>query len=240
MDCTNCGAPLPAKSRICTFCNTLNDTNLRGVRTTARHDAGSRGNCPRCEEPLTVTAIAQEPPIDIDRCNRCHGIFFDPGELEDMLERSGSGKIRWVDRDRLRAIIAEETPTCDFKQVTYLPCPDCGERMNRRNFGIKTGVVTDQCREHGIWLDGGELHRLMKWRAAGGQIQDAKAKAERELAEARMERRKAKIEAAAARPEHRLSGYRDRDSDFGMLGGLDDGEDLFQAIFRIGRLLLDR
>ena len=241
MDCTNCGAPLPAKSNICGFCNTLNDTNLRSMRTRTRTDAGSRGDCPRCSAPLVVTAIALEPQIDIDRCPKCHGIFFDPGELEDVLEGSDSGKIRWVDRDRLDAIVAEETPACDFKQVVYLPCPDCGERMNRRNFGAKTGVVTDQCREHGIWLDGGELHRLMKWRAAGGEIRDAKAKAEKALAEARTARTKAKLDAATARYDQTVGGGRyDRDSPFDTISNIDDGIDLFQAIFRIGKSLFDR
>jgi Zn-finger nucleic acid-binding protein len=33
-------------------------------------------------------------------------------------------------------------------------------------------VVVDQCRNHGVWLEGGELHRLMEWKKAGGQVLD--------------------------------------------------------------------
>ena len=33
-----------------------------------------------------------------------------------------------------------------------------------------SGVIVDKCKEHGIWLDGGELRQLMDWIKAGGQI----------------------------------------------------------------------
>lgn len=28
----------------------------------------------------------------------------------------------------------------------------------------------DRCRHHGVWLDGGELRRLLEWKKAGGQL----------------------------------------------------------------------
>jgi Zn-finger nucleic acid-binding protein len=42
--------------------------------------------------------------------------------------------------------------------------------MNRINFGAQSGVIVDKCKEHGVWLDGGELRQLMEWIKAGGQI----------------------------------------------------------------------
>jgi Zn-finger nucleic acid-binding protein len=42
--------------------------------------------------------------------------------------------------------------------------------MNRVNFGYRSGVVVDQCRKHGIWLDSGEITHLMEWKKAGGQL----------------------------------------------------------------------
>jgi Zn-finger nucleic acid-binding protein len=41
--------------------------------------------------------------------------------------------------------------------------------MNRVNFGVRSGVVIDKC-VHGIWLDSGELRKLLEWRKAGGQL----------------------------------------------------------------------
>ncbi len=230
MDCSNCGAPLPAKSNVCRYCETLNDTNLRTVRS--RRTAGeSRGACPHCKKALETTAIALEPKIDVDRCACCHGIFFDPGELEQLLEAS-SGKIRWVDRDRLDALVREETHAEDFKSIQYVKCPDCSQLMNRKAYGAMAGVVTDQCRQHGIWLDGGELHRLLKWRAAGGKVHDAEAKAQRKLDEAKRLKQKAVFQSS------RLGGTGDLDRGSGISFDSDrsDGVGLIEVLVGLGRL----
>jgi Zn-finger nucleic acid-binding protein len=42
--------------------------------------------------------------------------------------------------------------------------------MNRVNFGTKSGVIVDRCRDHGVWLDGGELRHLFEWMKAGGKL----------------------------------------------------------------------
>lgn len=56
------------------------------------------------------------------------------------------------------------------RQVRYIKCPECGILMNRVNFSYRSGVVMDQCREHGVWLDNGEITHLMEWKKAGGQL----------------------------------------------------------------------
>ena len=33
---------------------------------------------------------------------------------------------------------------------------------------VPAGVIADQCLDHGIWLDGGELGLLLNWARAGG------------------------------------------------------------------------
>ena len=40
--------------------------------------------------------------------------------------------------------------------------------MNRKLHGRRSGVIIDSCRDHGIWLDAGELRQLMEWTRAGG------------------------------------------------------------------------
>ena len=44
--------------------------------------------------------------------------------------------------------------------------------MNRKLQGQRSGVVVDSCREHGLWLDSGELRQLMEWSRAGGEKLD--------------------------------------------------------------------
>ena len=42
--------------------------------------------------------------------------------------------------------------------------------MNRVNFGTKSGVIVNRCKDHGVWLDGGELRHLFEWMKAGGKL----------------------------------------------------------------------
>jgi len=37
-------------------------------------------------------------------------------------------------------------------------------------FAYRSGVVVDHCKDHGIWLDSGEITHLMEWKKAGGQL----------------------------------------------------------------------
>ena len=116
----------------------------------------------RCK-PLTLlsTFISM-----IERCSECFGLFFAPGELEVLLDNAVSAKesinlkhIQNINNDYYRPA-----------KVTYIKCPVCRILMNRINFGYHSGVVTDQCRKHGIWLDSGEITHLMEWKMAGGQL----------------------------------------------------------------------
>jgi Zn-finger nucleic acid-binding protein len=52
--------------------------------------------------------------------------------------------------------------------VRYIPCPTCTKLMNRTNFAQASGVILDVCKQHGVWLDRGELQRVMGFVDAGG------------------------------------------------------------------------
>ena len=56
------------------------------------------------------------------------------------------------------------------QQVKYGKCPVCRVLMNRVNFGRRSGVIIDQCKKHGIWVDNGEITHLMEWKKAGGEL----------------------------------------------------------------------
>ncbi len=45
--------------------------------------------CPSCSEPLARAALPSAPgTVEVDACAR-HGVWFDRGELESVLERAG-------------------------------------------------------------------------------------------------------------------------------------------------------
>jgi len=44
--------------------------------------------CPICDKRMFKILVGQEdPPVRIDRCRRNHGLWFDRGELENVLRR---------------------------------------------------------------------------------------------------------------------------------------------------------
>ncbi len=176
-NCINCGAALPANSLVCPYCKTRNDVDLKGLYQHHAEEPGSERVCPRCDIRLQTIDIELQSKFLIERCPDCLGLFFDPNELETILDRSVS-KAYQVDFKQLENI-NKLRRTQDYP-VTYIKCPVCRKLMNRHNFGTQSGVIIDKCKEHGVWLDGGELRQLMDWLKAGGQILNQQTQLEME------------------------------------------------------------
>ncbi|MBT0653554.1 zf-TFIIB domain-containing protein [Geomobilimonas luticola] len=184
-NCTNCSAPLPPDSIRCDYCGSRNDIDLKGVHYYTTHEVATGRTCPRCNVGLTTIDLKLDGRFLIERCDECLGLFFDPGELEALLEATVTNVFA-VDRSRLDTISTARRSN-DYG-VSYVKCPVCAKIMNRINFGTKSGVIVDRCKEHGVWLDGGELRHLFEWMKAGGKLLDQERQEERKKAEAERER----------------------------------------------------
>jgi ribosomal protein L37AE/L43A len=57
----------------------------------AKGEAGATMQCPRCDGTLREV---EQGDVRIDRCDKCHGIWLDAGELEQLSgqEPQGAGK----------------------------------------------------------------------------------------------------------------------------------------------------
>ncbi len=183
-NCANCSAPLPPNSIQCEYCGSRNDTDLKGVHYYTTHATESARACPRCSLSLRTIDLKLDGRFLIERCDRCLGLFFDPGELEALLEATVTNVFA-IDRSRLDQI---STMRSAAYGVTYIKCPVCGKHMNRVNFGTRSGGVVDRCKEHGVWLDGGELRHLFEWMKAGGKLLARERQEQRKQEEAEQER----------------------------------------------------
>ena len=166
-NCSNCSAPLPSNSIICDYCKTRNDTDLRGFSHFTTHELDAARTCPRCRVSLRTIDLRINGRFLIERCDQCLGLFFDPGELEALLEATVTNVFD-INRSKLDNINNHMGPATP--PAGYIKCPVCSKLMNRVNFGIKSGVIVDRCRDHGVWLDGGELRHLFEWMKAGGKL----------------------------------------------------------------------
>jgi len=200
-NCRNCGAPLPPNSYLCRYCRSRNDIDLTGISVSSGESVQSERSCPRCRAALATVQLKLPGRFSIDRCAHCLGLFFDPGELEYLLDNTVKNVFD-IDYRQLTRFV-EEGQIKDYP-VTYIKCPVCGKLMNRINFGAQSGVVADRCKEHGVWLDGGELHRLMEWVKAGGKLFHQQVKKEEERL--KEQREKQKQRELAARSGHPVDG----------------------------------
>lgn len=165
MKCTSCGGRLQGTMTFCPFCGVRQDVNLRQIHF---RDLGVDASlpCPHCTTPLGLIEFDTEPKIRIERCTTCYGTFFNPGELEALLEAQ-TNPLVWLDPAQINQIAA------DFgheREIIYHKCPMCAERMSHLNFGGHSGVIVDRCGSHGVWLEGSELRRLTEWWRAGGKL----------------------------------------------------------------------
>lgn len=113
---------------------------------------GSGRRCPRCDRDLVVERIG---PNRVERCPGCRGVWIAAAEFNELVG----------DLDRREAVRARERVHAGEEALGYLACPRCGEIMARRNFGRTSGILVDTCKRHGIWLDRGELRRVVDFLA---------------------------------------------------------------------------
>ena len=107
--------------------------------------------CCRCREEMLVVEYAQ---IEIDYCADC-GIWLDSGELELILEETGEPG----GGDSSPAVVEH-----DDKPIR---CPVCRTKMKKGPYDKLAHSIVDRCpKDHGIWLDRGELREIVETRAS--------------------------------------------------------------------------
>ncbi len=202
LQCPNCGAPAAIDSVRCDYCRSVLTAAacpscfgpvFRGMKHCPECGApiepvvalsGSVHACPRCEKPLQAVMIAG---IDLEECRDCGGIWLDAASFEQIC----------ADREmQEKAAIYPAPPrspapegTAGRPQRYYVPCPVCGELMNRKNFADCSGIVVDVCKAHGLWLDRLELQQIV------GFIRDGGLRKSRANQLARLEAEQARLKA---------------------------------------------
>lgn len=107
--------------------------------------------CPAC---TSVLVVVEREGIELDWCLECRGLWFDEGELELLGEKVG----RTLDSQDLGQ------GSGDTISKGHRKCPRCPEKMERiiLALGQTSPVEIDRCRDHGFWLDRGELGLVLQ------------------------------------------------------------------------------
>lgn len=191
LNCPMCGASVASDAPQCRFCEARLATvacpscfamMFIGSKHCARCGAAAASfststsadkRCPRCREKMQSKSLGGQTLLE---CADCLGIWLDASSFEQIC----------ADREKQSAVLGTASllrPELEEK-VRYVPCPECGQLMNRANFARCSGVIIDLCKKHGIWFDRDELSRIIEFVREGG-LETARAKEKAQLDEQR-------------------------------------------------------
>lgn len=102
--------------------------------------------CPRDQTPLIM-----HQGVGACLCSSCHGVWFSRAALAACVRQRG-GSVTAPPAP----VHARFSPT-----LRHLPCPIC--QPDRLVAHLHEGIEVDSCpRCHGVWLDHGEMERLLR------------------------------------------------------------------------------
>jgi Zn-finger nucleic acid-binding protein len=188
--CPRCFAMMFVGTKHCSSCGAKAD-----AAASLAAEEGRAASCPRCRVGLEPIAVGS---ARLRECARCDGLWVDVESFERIVS----------EREEQSAVLG--APTLLTKaggagtpdKVRYVPCPECGELMNRVNFARCSGVVVDVCKGHGTWFDRDELRQIVEFIQGGG----LSVSREREKRDVEEERRKLRQEQLAASLQSRRLG----------------------------------
>lgn len=176
--CPTCGASASPDATSCSFCRAALATvacpgcfgrmflgakfcSHCGERPAdAPRSDGRLQPCPECALPLDGRSVGATP---LGQCSRCSGVWLDVETFQRVCRES--------ERQSAMLLGLPAASPAARQVVRYVPCPDCGKRMNRLNFARVSGVVVDVCKPHGVWFNRDELRRVVEFIRQGGMAE---------------------------------------------------------------------
>ena len=110
----------------------------------------------KCPRDGTVLAKVEILGLEIDKCHKCDGIWFDRGELE---------RIRDAAVPDIEEALERKYGDPKFQQDRvegYMRCPRCGGRLQAQHYTYVRAVRIDRCEKClGFWVDDTELDAIV-------------------------------------------------------------------------------
>jgi Zn-finger nucleic acid-binding protein len=114
-------------------------------------------DCPRCR---LLLAEAEYEGEQVHFCGTCWGYWLTRSQLDRITGgvkyRFGKGEAQTV-KKTLRSHGDADRQGFERDAVS---CPMCGVGLKRKEYAADCPVQIDECDEHGVWLDTGEIKDL--------------------------------------------------------------------------------
>jgi Zn-finger nucleic acid-binding protein len=235
LNCPNCGAAISSDSPQCRYCESKLATiacpscfammfigskfcpHCGAAPAESKSAPLSVLKCPRCRIDMVSSTIGAAP---MRECERCGGLWVEVAVFEKIC----------VLREQESAVLGsalqvhQPPPGGDVEKIRYVPCPQCGQLMNRINFARCSGVVIDVCKGHGTWFDRDELREIVEF-IRGGGLEVSRQKERHEIEFERQQLQRDRLVAASLADAHGFS-YTDED----RVGGLSAAHGLLKFL----------
>jgi len=101
--------------------------------------------CPKCRCEMQQIDVQG---IEVDRCNHCYGLWFDAGEMEDLLCKQAAIKID----------IGDQKQGKEYNAIEDYSCTRCGGKMIKRFAQQQNHIWYETCADcNGSFFDAGEF-----------------------------------------------------------------------------------
>lgn len=168
--CPECFARNLDDARFCTACGIA-----FAPQPIPDHAAGDGVKCPCCARALQSREVGG---LVVFECGKCHGLWAPQDRFAALVDRAAeAARARHAAGGSVAPRVDGDNPA--KSQVEYRRCPVCDASMARRNYQRRSGVIVDQCHEHGTWLDAHELERIAGFVLSGRAQRVADAESER-------------------------------------------------------------
>lgn len=112
-------------------------------------------NCPRCATELKSVDL---DTCSVQACNNCEGTWY-PGEALGEVTDNSFGDLKAT--ELAPSLVPDQLAKVDLDEP--INCPECQREMARYTYSMACQIVLDECPQHGVWLDDGELGTLMQY-----------------------------------------------------------------------------
>jgi len=159
--CPACAARVSDRASYCHHCATRIDPQGRAGEPTSKI-------CPACGDERNLTSrdfgVAG---LSILECPVCAGLWLSHDAFRHLVEHAdkspATSKVHSMAAARSAAAKSITATRVQQQGQFYRPCLECGQLMNRTNYGQKSGVLIDSCSAHGVWFDDDELAVILRW-----------------------------------------------------------------------------
>jgi Zn-finger nucleic acid-binding protein len=111
--------------------------------------------CAACTRPVVVQRIAG---VALEPCGSCGGTFIGTEAINLLLAERDAQRA-----DAVISAVAANLPSSANDTNAQRKCPSCATTLARTLSPEGAGIIIDVCKLHGVFLDAGELRRMLEF-----------------------------------------------------------------------------